>query len=143
MPSPSVRRTRIQTMSTSTATWITDTSTTIMVRLLFTSVFPPARHHRGRRQRMLLDAAGGRRGRRLDAGPPGRLVELGEPLVQLHELAEAHPELGHDRGRHVQRLLAQGAALLRQVDAELALVVRVAGPGDQAGRLEALQHRRE
>ena len=63
--------------------------------------------------------------------------------MQFLEFAEAHPELRHHRGRHVQRLLAQRAALLSQVDAQLPLVVRVASPGDQAGGLKALQHRRQ
>jgi len=63
--------------------------------------------------------------------------------VQFHEVAEAHAELRHDRGRHVQRLLAQGAALLGQVDAQLPLVLRVAGPRDQARRLKPLEHGRQ
>src|SRR5580658_10990163 len=118
---------------------------TIVVRLLLTSL--SIRAWRDRRPQRFPPAslnavlAGG--GKRLDAGSEGRVVECREAPVQLLKVAEAHAELRHDRGRDVQRLLAQGMAFACQVDAELPLIVRVASPGDQAGDLQALQHRRQ
>ena len=90
-----------------------------------------------------LDAVLRGSGQGSDAGPARCTVQGRETPVQLLKFAEAHAELRHDRGRDVERLLAQRAPLLCQVDAQLPLVVGVAGPSDQVGGLQALQHRRQ
>src|ERR1700691_1894040 len=116
---------------------------TMVVRLLLTllSIRAWRDRHPQRFPPASLDTVFRGGGERLDAGSQGRVVECREAPVQLLKVAEAHAELRHDRGRDVQRLLTQGVAFAGQVDAELPLIVRVASPGDQAGDLQALQHR--
>src|ERR1700759_681906 len=108
-------------MMTITTTWKTVSSRIRAVRL-FTG--------RPRRRPGVLDAVLGGSGGGLDPRFAGRLVERGEAVAQLLQLAQAGAQLGHDRGRHVQRLLAQRPALVRQVDPQLAFVERIARPDD-------------
>ena len=79
--------------------------------------------------------------------PSGLAAQGGDEHVeagaQVGDLAFRHLQGLDDRPAHLDGLLLEGVALLGQADLDLALVGLAPGAADEAGGLEALEHRRQ
>ncbi len=71
-----------------------------------------------------------------------RVPDAGEPVAQISGARRSRAQRAADRLLHALPLRAHRLALLRQLDADLTLILDIALAADQAGAFQPLQQRR-